>query len=192
MSSRVRDVNSTVSEAAGSVWSDGAQKLCETVQHILAYRDKYKISEHIVTENTLSWMCRMKSSVPYSRCAPGHLSPWWYLRPHWGQQWVSQWPRWWQGMGCVIWSLDGFWAQHLGKDEISIMVLDLQLICSDLLHFLNFVSSETKIPLWRWQWMMIFMMANTISCIVTSVLLNIIDYRQVRNLLDWMYIIPYF
>uniref|UniRef100_A0A668RWZ2 Lysosomal dipeptide transporter MFSD1 n=1 Tax=Oreochromis aureus TaxID=47969 RepID=A0A668RWZ2_OREAU len=39
-------------------------------------------------------------------------------------------------------------------------------------------SSETKIPLWRWQRMMIFMLANTISCIVTSVLLNIVDHRQ--------------
>uniref|UniRef100_I3KVR6 Lysosomal dipeptide transporter MFSD1 n=1 Tax=Oreochromis niloticus TaxID=8128 RepID=I3KVR6_ORENI len=43
-------------------------------------------------------------------------------------------------------------------------------------------SSETKIPLWRWQRMMIFMLANTISCIVTSVLLNIVDHRQVRHL----------
>uniref|UniRef100_A0A3Q3C6Y6 Lysosomal dipeptide transporter MFSD1 n=1 Tax=Haplochromis burtoni TaxID=8153 RepID=A0A3Q3C6Y6_HAPBU len=43
-------------------------------------------------------------------------------------------------------------------------------------------SSETKIPLWRWQRMMIFMLANTISCIVTSVLLNVVDHRQVRHL----------
>lgn len=39
-------------------------------------------------------------------------------------------------------------------------------------------SSETKIPLWRWQRMMIFMLANTVSCIVTAVLLNIVDRRQ--------------
>lgn len=39
-------------------------------------------------------------------------------------------------------------------------------------------SSETKIPLWRWQRMMIFMLANTICCIVTSVLLNMVDHRQ--------------
>ncbi|KAI1896252.1 hypothetical protein AGOR_G00092890 [Albula goreensis] len=39
-------------------------------------------------------------------------------------------------------------------------------------------SSDAKIPLWRWQRMMIFMLANTISCIVTSVLLNIVDHRQ--------------
>ncbi|CAG04340.1 unnamed protein product [Tetraodon nigroviridis] len=39
-------------------------------------------------------------------------------------------------------------------------------------------SSETKIPLWRWQRMMIFMLANTICCIVTSVLLNLVDRRQ--------------
>ncbi|XP_037134413.1 major facilitator superfamily domain-containing protein 1 isoform X2 [Syngnathus acus] len=38
--------------------------------------------------------------------------------------------------------------------------------------------SDTKIPLWRWQRMMIFMLANTIACIVTSVLLNIVDGRQ--------------
>ncbi|XP_068161635.1 lysosomal dipeptide transporter MFSD1-like [Antennarius striatus] len=39
-------------------------------------------------------------------------------------------------------------------------------------------SSETKIPLWRWQGMMIFILANTITCIITSVILNIVDYRQ--------------
>ncbi|XP_035989138.1 major facilitator superfamily domain-containing protein 1-like [Fundulus heteroclitus] len=39
-------------------------------------------------------------------------------------------------------------------------------------------SSEAKIPLWRWQRMMIFMLANTVCCIVTSVLLNVADHRQ--------------
>ncbi|XP_063286680.1 major facilitator superfamily domain-containing protein 1-like [Pelobates fuscus] len=39
-------------------------------------------------------------------------------------------------------------------------------------------SSETKIPLWRWQRMMIFMLANTIACIATSVILNIVDKKQ--------------
>ncbi|MED6267180.1 hypothetical protein CHARACLAT_009417 [Characodon lateralis] len=39
-------------------------------------------------------------------------------------------------------------------------------------------SNETKIPLWRWQRMMIFMLGNTICCIVTSVLLNVADHRQ--------------
>lgn len=48
-------------------------------------------------------------------------------------------------------------------------------------------SSETKIPLWRWQRMMIFMLANTICCIVTSVFLNIVDYRQVRHLCAPLY-----
>ncbi|XP_061911872.1 major facilitator superfamily domain-containing protein 1-like isoform X1 [Entelurus aequoreus] len=38
--------------------------------------------------------------------------------------------------------------------------------------------SDAKIPLWRWQRMMIFMLANTVGCIVTSALLNIIDHRQ--------------
>ncbi|KAM8961474.1 lysosomal dipeptide transporter MFSD1-like isoform 1-T1 [Pelodytes ibericus] len=39
-------------------------------------------------------------------------------------------------------------------------------------------SSEAKIPLWRWQMMMIFMLANTVMCIATSVTLNIVDRRQ--------------
>ncbi|KAG8145556.1 hypothetical protein E2320_012075 [Naja naja] len=39
-------------------------------------------------------------------------------------------------------------------------------------------SSELKIPLWRWQQMMIFMLANTIACIGTSVCLNIVDKKQ--------------
>ncbi|PWA21959.1 hypothetical protein CCH79_00015602 [Gambusia affinis] len=41
--------------------------------------------------------------------------------------------------------------------------------------------SEAKIPLWRWQRMMIFMLANTVCCIVASVLLNIVDRSQVRH-----------
>ncbi|XP_033963992.1 lysosomal dipeptide transporter MFSD1 [Pseudochaenichthys georgianus] len=45
-------------------------------------------------------------------------------------------------------------------------------------HILGSKSSETKIPLWRWQRMMIFMLANTIGCIVTSVVLNVVDRRQ--------------
>ncbi|KAL4617883.1 major facilitator superfamily domain-containing protein 1-like [Arapaima gigas] len=39
-------------------------------------------------------------------------------------------------------------------------------------------SSDAKIPLWRWQRMMIFMLGNTICCIVTSIILNIVDHRQ--------------
>ncbi|MBN3301839.1 MFSD1 protein, partial [Amia calva] len=39
-------------------------------------------------------------------------------------------------------------------------------------------SSDAKIPLWRWQHMMIFMLANTLACIVTAVGLNIVDQRQ--------------
>lgn len=65
-------------------------------------------------------------------------------------------------------------------------MLDLYtLLCFHLL------VSETKIPLWRWKRMMIFMLANTISCIVTSVLLNIVDHRQVRHLTDCLYVILY-
>ncbi|KAJ8399872.1 hypothetical protein AAFF_G00406020 [Aldrovandia affinis] len=39
-------------------------------------------------------------------------------------------------------------------------------------------SSDAKIPLWRWQRMMVFMLANTVGCIITSVVLNIVDHRQ--------------
>ncbi|KAL8175163.1 UNVERIFIED_CONTAM: hypothetical protein K2H54_014927, partial [Gekko kuhli] len=39
-------------------------------------------------------------------------------------------------------------------------------------------SSGLKIPLWRWQQMMVFMLANTIACIVTSTSLNIVDKKQ--------------
>ncbi|KAM4632054.1 lysosomal dipeptide transporter MFSD1-like [Discoglossus pictus] len=39
-------------------------------------------------------------------------------------------------------------------------------------------SSEAKIPLWRWQQMMIFMLANTVACIASSVTLNVVDKRQ--------------
>ncbi|PIO30136.1 hypothetical protein AB205_0011120, partial [Aquarana catesbeiana] len=40
------------------------------------------------------------------------------------------------------------------------------------------ISGEAKIPLWRWQHMMIFMLANIIACIVTSVILNVVDKKQ--------------
>ncbi|KAJ7305779.1 hypothetical protein JRQ81_010145 [Phrynocephalus forsythii] len=39
-------------------------------------------------------------------------------------------------------------------------------------------SSELKIPLWRWQNMMVFMLANTIACIIVAVSLNIIDKKE--------------
>ncbi|XP_069503079.1 lysosomal dipeptide transporter MFSD1-like [Ambystoma mexicanum] len=45
-------------------------------------------------------------------------------------------------------------------------------------HILGTTSSDTKIPLWRWQQMMIFMLANTIGCICTAVVLNVFDFRQ--------------
>lgn len=64
------------------------------------------------------------------------------------------------------------------------MNLQTLLIEFDFSCFLLFLSSETKIPLWRWQRMMIFMLANTICCILTSVLLNIADYRRVRQTLS--------
>lgn len=41
--------------------------------------------------------------------------------------------------------------------------------------------SITKIPLWRWQRMLLFMLGNLICCIVTSVLLNLVDHRQVLH-----------
>ncbi|RXM96437.1 Major facilitator superfamily domain-containing protein 1 [Acipenser ruthenus] len=42
-------------------------------------------------------------------------------------------------------------------------------------------SSDVKIPLERWQQVMFFMLANTIGCIVSSLILNIVDKRQVRR-----------
>ncbi|KAM9124718.1 lysosomal dipeptide transporter MFSD1-like isoform 6-T6 [Pangshura tecta] len=45
-------------------------------------------------------------------------------------------------------------------------------------HILGTKSSELKIPLWRWQQMMIFMLANTIACITASVSLNVVDKQQ--------------
>nr|XP_005294441.2 major facilitator superfamily domain-containing protein 1-like isoform X3 [Chrysemys picta bellii] len=45
-------------------------------------------------------------------------------------------------------------------------------------HILGTKSSELKIPVWRWQQMMIFMLANTIACITASVSLNVVDRQQ--------------
>lgn len=42
-------------------------------------------------------------------------------------------------------------------------------------------SRVGKIPLWRWQWMVIYMLINAFGCIISSVLLNIVDHRQVRQ-----------
>ncbi|XP_051877488.1 major facilitator superfamily domain-containing protein 1-like [Pristis pectinata] len=38
--------------------------------------------------------------------------------------------------------------------------------------------SDLKIPVWRWRQMMIFMLANTICCLITSIILNIVDTRK--------------
>ncbi|XP_075891689.1 lysosomal dipeptide transporter MFSD1-like [Nelusetta ayraudi] len=43
---------------------------------------------------------------------------------------------------------------------------------------LGTTSSAAKIPLWRWQGMLIFLLANVVCANITSVLLNIVDYRQ--------------
>ncbi|XP_027549513.1 major facilitator superfamily domain-containing protein 1-like isoform X3 [Neopelma chrysocephalum] len=45
-------------------------------------------------------------------------------------------------------------------------------------HILGTKSSELKIPLWRWQQMMIFMLANTVACIIASIGLNVVDKKQ--------------
>ncbi|XP_075755096.1 lysosomal dipeptide transporter MFSD1-like [Pelodiscus sinensis] len=45
-------------------------------------------------------------------------------------------------------------------------------------HILGTKSSELKIPLWRWQQMMVFMLANTVACIMASVCLNVVDKQQ--------------
>ncbi|XP_066833980.1 major facilitator superfamily domain-containing protein 1-like [Anser cygnoides] len=45
-------------------------------------------------------------------------------------------------------------------------------------HIVGTKSSELKIPLWRWQQMTIFMLANTIACIVISVSLSVVDRKQ--------------
>ncbi|XP_055507784.1 major facilitator superfamily domain-containing protein 1-like [Leucoraja erinacea] len=42
--------------------------------------------------------------------------------------------------------------------------------------------SDVKIPVWCWRQVMIFMLANTICCVVVSVLLNIVDSRQDNTL----------
>uniref|UniRef100_A0A8C5WLC3 Lysosomal dipeptide transporter MFSD1 n=1 Tax=Leptobrachium leishanense TaxID=445787 RepID=A0A8C5WLC3_9ANUR len=43
---------------------------------------------------------------------------------------------------------------------------------------LDHESSGGKIPLWRWQRMMIFMLVITMACVGTSVALNIVDKKQ--------------
>ncbi|XP_072916536.1 lysosomal dipeptide transporter MFSD1-like isoform X1 [Hemitrygon akajei] len=42
--------------------------------------------------------------------------------------------------------------------------------------------SDPKIPVWRWQWTLIFMLANTICCFITSIILNIVDTKQGNTL----------
>ncbi|XP_029813788.1 major facilitator superfamily domain-containing protein 1-like isoform X2 [Manacus vitellinus] len=49
-------------------------------------------------------------------------------------------------------------------------------------HMLGTKSSELKIPLWRWQQMMIFMLANTVACIIASIGLNVVDKKQDETL----------
>ncbi|XP_075891629.1 lysosomal dipeptide transporter MFSD1-like [Nelusetta ayraudi] len=59
------------------------------------------------------------------------------------------------------------------------MVMAGNGVCNLIIGWiLGTTSSQAKIPLWRWQWMMIFMVANTVCCLITSVLLNVVDHRQ--------------
>ncbi|XP_075891630.1 lysosomal dipeptide transporter MFSD1-like [Nelusetta ayraudi] len=63
------------------------------------------------------------------------------------------------------------------------LVLSMQMagngVCNMIIGWiLGTTSSQAKIPLWRWQWMVIFMVANTVCCLVSSVLLNVVDHRQ--------------
>lgn len=51
---------------------------------------------------------------------------------------------------------------------------------SDSLFHLGLAfSGQLKMPLWHWQQMMIFMLANTIACIVVSVSLKVVEKKQV-------------
>ncbi|XP_075891690.1 lysosomal dipeptide transporter MFSD1-like [Nelusetta ayraudi] len=43
---------------------------------------------------------------------------------------------------------------------------------------LGTTSSTAKIPMWRWQRMLLFMLGNLICCIITTALLNLVDHRQ--------------
>lgn len=126
-------------------------------------------------------------SVLYSRRACGRLFPWWCLRPLWEPPWVWPLPYRWLESVYPTWLWDRFWAPSPGRTySWSFALWDLQFFMLEFhfSRFFHFRPSETKIPLWRWQRMMIFMFANTICCIVTSVLLNVVDHRQVRKTLS--------
>lgn len=48
--------------------------------------------------------------------------------------------------------------------------------------------STARIPLWRWQRMLLYLLGNVICCIVATVLLNVADHRQVAHLAgQWFY-----
>lgn len=53
-----------------------------------------------------------------------------------------------------------------------------ECLVTSTLHSVPLLSTA-KIPLWRWQRMLLFMLANLICCIVTTMLLNLVDHRQV-------------
>lgn len=139
--------------------------------------------------NSRVCVCVCAPYMLYSRRACGRRFPWWCLRRLWELPWVWPRPHRWLESVFPTWLSGRFWAPSPGRNysvwvECCSALWDLQ---SFLLEFdfscflLFFLLSETKIPLWRWQRMMIFMLANTICCIVTSVLLNMVDHRQVKQ-----------
>lgn len=51
---------------------------------------------------------------------------------------------------------------------------------TSILHSAPLLSTA-KIPMWRWQRMLLFMLGNLICCIITTALLNLDDHRQVMH-----------
>lgn len=72
------------------------------------------------------------------------------------------------------------WGTNVIKDVNAWLCFSGYLFRQIMFFFKKKFASELKIPLWRWQQMMIFMLANTIACIGSSVCLNIVDKKQVR------------
>lgn len=126
-----------------------------------------------------------------NRPACGLLYHWWSLRRPWEQPWGWQRPYKWLASVSQMWLWDRFWERRLGENQLNLLChhkkfiysMDcVALICKRKYNpiFSPFFTSELKIPVWRWQRMMVFMLANTIACIVASVSLNIVDKKQVR------------
>lgn len=124
------------------------------------------ISAHTGWTDCLCYTAGEHVDIHQSGGASGHIG----ICHRSGKRFLYGWDR------CI---LSDHWIHFRHQQQVKVLCRvrlsgTHSLIC-------GLLSRVVKIPLWRWQWMMIYMLINAIGCIISSVLLNIVDHRQARQ-----------